>query len=712
MSWPPPQLPPPLRRQISQLPYSPGLDGLRALAVVAVMVYHANHGWLSGGFLGVEVFFVISGYLITLLLIAEHERRDRISLVQFWLRRARRLLPALFAMLIALTVFMTVFNRRPLGRTRGDFIGGLLYGSNWYQIFVGQGYTDIEAVAPLRHLWSLAVEEQFYLIWPIVMIFLLRRGRDRLPRIALRLFVIAVGIAIAVGVLFVPGDVQAECAPGDMNGYATILGRCISVNDTLYLSTFTRASGLLLGSAFAMVWRPLALMRGPMRRKGHLLDVIAVIGLGLLGLMMWKMNLSTDGDDFGSKFDPWLFRGGFFLTALVTLLVIAAVVHRQAFLGRLLGNPLFNWIGTRSYGLYLFHWPIYQIIRKSGFDMTVVQFVLAMAITVPITEISYRLVETPIRRHGLTGWRTESRRPAAAVYRRRRRLLVAVAATSSILGFAGMSLAVARNVCVGDVECSLENTDQIALPAPTSPVTTGRSATTTSTTAPVASTNKNDDAATTIDTDGAATIDTDGTATDPSESASDNQSGSPSEKPSVTAVAPVRPVPPTTTTTAPPPSIAPVALGESVMLGALPHLQAGGFYVDALKSRQGTQMAELVEMYNTNHQLGGTVVIQIGTNGTVDQSTFDRIMSQLPPDQHPNVVFLTVTAPRNWTAGNNERIRALPLRYPNVTALDWEAASHSISLCKDGIHLVCGTGAEQFYANLIFEATGRPELKK
>ncbi|MEO6123222.1 MAG: acyltransferase family protein [Ilumatobacteraceae bacterium] len=660
---------------ISQLPYSPGLDGLRALAVVAVMVYHANHTWLSGGFLGVEVFFVISGYLITLLLIAEHERHDTIDLGQFWLRRARRLLPALFVMLAALAVYMTVFNSKPLGRTRGDFLGGLFYGSNWYQIVVGQSYTDIEAFAPLRHLWSLAVEEQFYLVWPLVMIFLLRKGRDRLPQVAIRLFLIAFGIAVAVAVLYRPGFVASDCS-GDSNGYLKVFGRCFNINDALYLSTFSRASGLLLGAGFAMLWRPVALMRGPMRKKGLVLDVIALAGLILLGLLMWKITLQ---DSFTAEYDPWLYRGGFFFTGIVTLLVIAAVVHRRAFLGKLLGNPAFNWIGTRSYGLYLFHWPIYQIIRKSGFDMSVRQFVLAMAITVPITEACYRLIETPIRRHGLMGWRTEGRRPAAAIYRRRRRLMLVVAATSAVLGFAGMSVAVADNECVGAVECSVEN-NNIALPDSTS------STSSTSTTAAVAETTLTV-AEPTASTD-ASPLDT-----------------TPSTEAPIT-------VPDTTTVTMPASDKAPIALGESVMLGAITQLQEGGFYVDALKSRQGTQMAELVESLRAMDQIGATVVIQIGTNGPVDQSTFDRIMAQLPADTTPQVIFLTVTAPRGWTDGNNAIIRNLPTLYRNIQILDWQAATGMIELCKDGIHLVCGTGAQRAYANLIFAAIGRPDLQK
>src|SRR3954449_1018195 len=194
------------KRQLSRVPYLPGLDGMRALAVVAVMLYHANHTWLSGGFLGVEVFFVISGYLITLLLIAEHERNGTIRLGQFWLRRARRLLPALFVMMGLLATYLALFNRRPQGRTRGDFLGGVLYGSNWYQIFVGQGYTTAEAFAPLRHLWSLAVEEQFYLVWPLVMVVVLRtKAATRLPKLGLWLFGLSAALAVLIGVLYQPG---------------------------------------------------------------------------------------------------------------------------------------------------------------------------------------------------------------------------------------------------------------------------------------------------------------------------------------------------------------------------------------------------------------------------------------------------------------------------------------------------------------------------
>ena len=160
LEWNPP------RQAISRVPYLPGLDGMRALAVVAVILYHTNNGWLPGGFIGVEVFFVISGYLITLLLIGEHEKTGRIDLKQFWMRRARRLLPALFLMMALLMVYSAIFERDTLGKLRGDVIAGVAYVTNWYQIWTGAGYTALLDFAPLRHLWSLAVEEQFYLLWP------------------------------------------------------------------------------------------------------------------------------------------------------------------------------------------------------------------------------------------------------------------------------------------------------------------------------------------------------------------------------------------------------------------------------------------------------------------------------------------------------------------------------------------------------------------
>ena len=425
-------------RSVGRVPYLPGLDGMRALAVVAVMVYHANSSWLPGGFLGVEVFFVISGYLITLLLIGEHERTGGVALGQFWVRRARRLLPALFTLLIGVTIYTALFRRDALGQLRGDVIASLAYVSNWYQIWVGQGYTASGDFAPLRHLWSLAVEEQFYLLWPLVMVLLLRLGRRRLPSLSWALLGVAVAIAALVAAVAPRGPIGTpEVTP---DAYWNVAGRAISKLDFLYLSTPTRATGLLLGAAFAMVWRPAALLRGPMRRRAPLLDVVAVIGLVTLGALCWYLHIVTP-----EGVDAWLFRGGFLATGFAALCVIAAVTHQRSATGRLLGTSLLVWIGTRSYGLYLFHWPIYQGIRRvAGRPLTVVEFAVAMAASFVVAELSYRWIEMPVRRQELGRVWRRLQRTASTNGRRALAAFAALMITFVGVGVAGLATAQLR----------------------------------------------------------------------------------------------------------------------------------------------------------------------------------------------------------------------------------------------------------------------------
>ncbi len=684
---------PEVGEQISRVPYLPGLDGLRAVAVVAVMLYHANSGWLSGGFLGVEVFFVISGYLITLLLISEKERTGGVRLGQFWFRRARRLLPALFLMMGGLAIYMALFDRRPMGQTRGDLLAGTFYISNWFQVWAGHSYTTAEAFAPLRHLWSLAVEEQFYLLWPLIMILILRFRRDRLPRVAMWLVAISVALAAMVAAMYVGGTVflgadsfsgAQSCGAGNSHGYLSVFGHCINVNEAMYIGTITRAGGLMLGAAFAMVWRPIAIMRSPLRRRARRIDLLALVSLAGLWMLLSKLYLLNKHD---LSYSPWLFRGGFFAIGLCSLGIIAAATHRKSWIGRLLGIAPLRWAGTRSYGLYLYHWPIYQILRESGQPLQWRQFTIAMLITVPITELSYRFVELPIRQGRLSQFLSTQRSPRSAEAKQRlRRSLVIGSAFAILTGFATVSVAIADVVCVTQLECDIEQgREDIAAAAEAS----------TATSIPVAT--------------------------------SSSSTGSPSTTlPTTTLVVSGRPVlegsVPTTappTTAAPPTTVNPIdlipvrALGESVMLGAVGELSAGGIVVDAAVSRQGTDMAEILERMRANNELGRIVVIQIGTNGYVNDANFDRIMAQLPPELTPMVVFLTVRAPRDWISHNNTRIRALPERFPNVVVLDWEVASEAIldQISADGFHLRTGA-AKQFYANLIFDAIGQPDLKK
>ena len=221
----------------TRMGYQPALDGLRALSVIAVILYHAGVHWIPGGFIGVEVFFVVSGFLITSLLVDEQHVSGKVSLKQFWIRRARRLLPALFTMLIAALVAVTFFAKDSAPDFRRDVGPALGYFSNWWQIyFVDTPYFAANSLPMLRHLWSLAVEEQWYVLWPIAFVFVL--GNKRIPRwiSAVVIGLLSAGVMVGTALAFIADDETRI--------------------NFLYLSTLTRSSGLLLGAALACVWRP------------------------------------------------------------------------------------------------------------------------------------------------------------------------------------------------------------------------------------------------------------------------------------------------------------------------------------------------------------------------------------------------------------------------------------------------------------------------
>ncbi|MEY3093050.1 MAG: acyltransferase family protein [Ilumatobacteraceae bacterium] len=547
-------------QQISRVPYLPGLDGLRALAVLAVIVYHANSNWLPGGFLGVEVFFVISGYLITLLIVAEHERTDSLSLRGFWARRARRLLPALVVMMFLLVVWTAFFERDALGALRGDVIAGALYGSNWFQVWIGAGYTAVNDFAPLRHLWSLAVEEQFYLLWPLVMAAILRRGRDRLPRVALWFVGVAVLVSLLIA-LFTPRGPIGLCSETP-DAYWMLGDRCISKVDALYLSTPSRSTGLLLGAALALVWRPFALLRGPMRNKGKLMDPIAIVGFIGLGLLATRAHIVTLRGEDGLHADRLLFYGGLFLTGLFTVMLISAVAHQRAFTGRVLGNPAFRAIGERSYGLYLYHWPVFQALRhETGVHLKVHEFVGALAVTALITEFSYRVIELPIRERRFRESITSLLESGPGALRRRGAFGAIVAAAVAIPAFSVVSLA-AADLKPNDVRASL---DQAA-----------------------------------------------GSVTDVLEEVGGQGAGDGSGN------AP--------TTSFVPPHYEVFALGDSVMKGAAGAMAAEGWVVDAIEDRQGKIGAEIFVQLKELGVTMDKAVVHLGTNGPISQETLDVLM--------------------------------------------------------------------------------------
>ncbi len=361
-----------------KLGYRPALDGLRALSVAAVILYHADVSWMPGGFLGVEVFFVVSGFLITSLLLEERAHNGAISLRSFWLRRARRLLPALYLLLAVVSVAALLVYRDAAGRMGGDVLAALAYVYNWWQIFLDESYFAQAGRPPLlQHLWSLAVEEQFYLVFPpLFALALVKFGHLRVKWAVL-------GTAIASAV------------------WMAVLYRPFEDTSRVYYGTDTRLSGLLLGAFLAMVWTPWRSRSRAAPQAGPTLDAVGVIGLVVMGWFVTRVN----------AFDSFIYRGGFLLLDIVCITVIAVLVHPAARLSRVLAVPPLVWVGVRSYSLYLWHWPIFMVTRPdldvplSGLPL----FVFRMLLTFGAAELSFRYVETPLRQGALGRWWTDVR---------------------------------------------------------------------------------------------------------------------------------------------------------------------------------------------------------------------------------------------------------------------------------------------------------------
>src|SRR5215207_7033031 len=376
-------------RRTPMMGYQPGLDGLRAISVAAVILYHAGFSWMHGGFLGVEVFFVVSGYLITSLLIEERQRSGRVSLRQFWLRRARRLFPALFMVVVAVATWAMLFgSAEQTSQLKRDLPLAIPYAANWGQIAGDVPYFQPGDPPLLRHLWSLAVEEQWYVVWPLAFIALTAWLR-RPQRVAQALIVVVFGVFVLTWWAERGGN-QPLSLPGVFDGADRI--------NFLYLSTITRSMGLLLGAAAAFMWQPWRWTYA-MRAPSRTLDVALGLAIGVL------LCCFVAADVTAGYMYPW----GLTLVSLASLVAIAVVVHPAAAGSRLLlsWGPLVE-LGKRSYGLYLWHWPIFVIL--DGTHGSAGRFVAGVVITGEVSELSYRFVETPVRKGALGRWVRSPRR--------------------------------------------------------------------------------------------------------------------------------------------------------------------------------------------------------------------------------------------------------------------------------------------------------------
>ena len=574
-----------------RLPYMPGVDGLRALAVGAVVAYHFGTGWLPGGFLGVDVFLVISGYLITSLLLAELRNTGKIDLKRFWLRRARRLLPALFLMIAVVMLFMVILHHGEVARLHGALLASFGYVANWYFAFANVPYFEqFGRPSILQHLWSLAVEEQFYLFWPPIMaIGMSMFGRRHLLTGVL---VGIVGSTILSWVLWEP----------------------LKDPSRIYYGTDTRAVGLLAGVALAFLWPAHRLRPLPPGRPRLVLNLVGVAGLvGLLTLML------TLGD-----LDELLYKGGFLMVAITTAALLAVVAHPSSVLGRVFGLSPLVWIGVRSYGIYLWHWPVLMLTRANqdvpfgGPVLTILQLALMLG----AAYLSYRYVEQPFRRHGIKGTREAIKRWSASPQ-------PAIRFATPAVVFAIVALAITVAVLPRETP---------HIPGLTAEALAQQQA------ANLAAARPGPGRVTTAKDD------------------PDVPAGQRQWKPVL-------------------------GVGDSVMLGASPQLLPAlgrGAVIDAHVSRQFDVGAQIIRE-RVAELKPNTVVIHLGNNGFIPFAGLESLLKSLR--SVPRVVLVNVRVPLEWQDSVNDALAYSAKRYKNVVLVNWHDASGGSGLLADGTHM-------------------------
>jgi peptidoglycan/LPS O-acetylase OafA/YrhL len=607
-----------------------GLDGLRAVAVLAVVLYHLNVGWASGGLLGVGVFFVLSGYLITDLLLAEREREGAIALGRFWLRRARRLLPALWVMLVVVTLWIAFLDPAQLGGLRGALVAALLYFSNWWYAFQHVSYfASFGAPSPLGHLWSLAVEEQFYLLWPLLLILATRFLHRRWLLVGL---VVAgvIASAWAMATIFQPGSDPTR----------------------VYEGTDTRAFQLLIGASLALVWpsRRLAPISA-LRRRG--LDALGAVGMVVIVVMMMDTN----------EYETFLYRGGMVILSLATVAVVAVLAHPSTLLGRILGAPPLRWIGVRSYGIYLWHYPIIvltsPVVGTPGPLLTLAQ----VGATVAVAALSWRFVEEPIRKHGFRGVFAGLTAPRWSVRGVPTGLWAGAAAALLVLAASGVGLS---GIVPATPTASLLALPPTLVEAPSS--------------VPAA--------------------------------APDVQALPPDACGTMAPVAAAAPVSTPTGSPPTPSSVAVTVVGDSIMIDVAPELHAllPNAYITGQVSRPMSALPGVLAQLSASGELYSRLVVELGTNGpSWDPNQIAAVLNSLHLQQVVLVNAGNDPAHPDWPAIINQQLLQVAAAVPGTTIVDWYTASAGHpedfmwgDLSGDGIHP--GPTGSEAMAVLITEA--------
>lgn len=679
--------------------YMPGLDGLRAIAVLAVIAYHLHLSWAPGGLLGVGVFFVLSGYLITDLLVTERKQTGRLNMKKFWLRRARRLLPGLLLMLVVVVAWVTLFDRSQLWSLRGDVLAAILYVSNWWLIFHHVSYfQSFGPPSPLGHLWSLAVEEQFYLVWPLVLGLSLFFTRRRGWLVGMSLAGAAAS-ALTMAVLYQPGTDPSR----------------------VYYGTDTRAFALLIGAALAFVWPSHKLSDKISRLARFAIDLVGTVGLLTIALMIWKTN----------QYQPFLYRGGFVLLSILTAAAVLALAHPASLLARVLGWKPLRWLGVRSYGIYLWHYPVIvltdPVVNTGG--VSVPRAILQVTASIILAALSWKFIEDPIRRGALSTFFKQIKVTGlrASIAKNRGWIASMGALVPLTIAFIGLAMPLSAPASELSSITSIQPPKEgLALQGPqsSSPSQGAKHGVSNTAGQGSAATSQNSPSP--------------GSSTAGVKPSSGTQSQAPNSMPSSptganNTVQNQTPQPvshmagnpgqagaagtPTISgmsssgTGNNPAAIAPqsgqgmTAIGDSVMIDISPYLKQlfPGIVIDAQVGRQMIEIPSVIQQLKAAGNLGQRVVIiELGTNGPFTANQLKSALQSLGSVKQ--IILVNTREPRPWESVVNSTLAQVAASYPHTTLVNWYAASSGKSYLfyPDGVHL--NPQGAQYYANLVARA--------
>ncbi|QUG87188.1 acyltransferase family protein [Bacillus nitratireducens] len=578
------------------------------------MLYHINFSWMPGGFLGVTVFFVLSGYLITDILVMEWKRNKRIDLKKFWLSRARRLLPGMFVMLVITLAWITIFHSSLLEKMRGDSLAALFYVSNWWYIYHKLSYFDnFNQLSPLNHFWSLAVEEQFYVVWPFIISLGLYHIKKQ-SRMILLICLGAVASALAMAILYEPGADPSR----------------------IYYGTDTRAFSLLIGAALALIWPSNRLANKIIPKARLILDVVGGTALIIILLMFWKTN----------QYDPFLYNGGMVLLSIATALLVANLAHPASRIAQILRFRPLRWIGIRSYGIYLWHYPILTLTtpKINAGDFSLIRAILQFLLIIMIAQISWKYIEKPIRQGALRNIQFKNLRLQNVALGVKLALICAVF-VSSIAVFGLLNVSKAKE------NPQLDKVEEVQTPPAKHPVAVREN--------PAQETPKNQ------------------------EESKEVNSAQPKNSPTVTAI------------------------GDSVMIDIAPYLKNAfpDIRIDAQIGRQLSKAIPVVEQLKNEGNLGNYVIIGLGTNGAFTTEQLASLIKVIGDER--KIILINTRVPRPWESLVNEKLKEAASAYKNVVLVDWYAASagNQAYFEQDGVHLT-KAGAEA-YAALVAKAVNQ-----